>query len=503
MELEFDGPRSYPEQVTDAKGAVYRLAAMLGEGGQGAVFRTRTGRLAVKLIFEKEARQAGALQLRLTQMKARPLWSRPVSRPMEVLETTGTDEGSFAGYVMDLRDETVPISRLIRPAGKLGSAQEKQDWYNKETGGLRRRLVLLAAAAETLAWLNGIPLVYADPSPNNILVPQDPAGEVAWLIDPDNIGLAAPAGTAPGIGTPEAMDAYTEGYAAPEVIRDSNPPTTLRTPPTTLSDRFAFAVIAFQVLTGRHPFVGDEVEDSEPEVATEAYRGLWPWIGDEQDTRNEWRGWGWARDRFLNRPLVGLFQQTFGSGRDDPFERPSLGRWAHELRQAAEMTLPCASCGASFFPFFWGEERKSCPWCNTPHRGFALMQIKPWVAKLKANDGSVIWEGGTPRGQASLMTAVVPGTGLKLTRRHAAAGSRFEPHEPVVEVRYDAAGIVLKPMAAVGLELEIGGRPLDRSGFREPWRAGPGRRYVGPLRFIHPEDEAYHRIADFHEFPAP
>jgi DNA-binding helix-hairpin-helix protein with protein kinase domain len=507
MEAEFnEAPRV--EFVVDDKDARYRLGAMLGQGGQGAVFRSDNN-AAVKLIYETGAGSTEQLEDRLTRMGARPLWQWPISRPSAVLRRGIADGRAFTGYVMDLRAETEQIWSLIGPPQPHPDFDAFIDWYNKDTGGLRRRLALLAGVAETLAWLHGIPFVYADPSPNNILIPKDLADEDVWLIDPDNIGLASAPDTPSKIGTPPAVTAYTEGYAAPEVIKCG-------APVTTLSDRFAFAVIAFEVLTTRHPYIGDEVDNADPSERVRAFRGAFPWIDEPNDPGNRWEK-GPPRPALLTPRLRELAQQAFGTqeGRDHPIRRPTLGAWADELRRAADGTLPCA-CAATYYPFrdpdpTAGETgpvlRQECLWCGEPRQGFATLQINGWVAPFEGDavpTGRTLgWPGGAPRGQPALYRAIVSGAGLKLTRRHAFAGARFDRHAPVAELRYDPQGIEIVVQPHLDFEIAIGAQnrqPLSGNRLL-PWRRSDQGAFVGPIHLGDADED--HRVCLLWQYPAP
>jgi DNA-binding helix-hairpin-helix protein with protein kinase domain len=493
MEAPVREDHEYPDLVADTDQGTYRVAALLGEGGQGAVFRTHdSNNLAVKLIFQKDVRVAQDLQARMVRMEARPLWNWPISRLTAVLRPGTTRTGSYRGYVMDLRDATVGMLTLVAPLRPSKTIKELKEWYHVSSGGLRRRLMLLARAAETLAWLNGLPFVYADPSPNNILIPENHADEDVWLIDPDNIGLVREPESGPGIGTPGVVTAFTPGYAAPEIYAKNQLATTL-------SDRFAFAVVAFQVLTLEHPYIGDEVQDSPADVEQQAFRGEWPYIDHPTDRRNECTT-GLGRRRLLDGGLRMLAQRTFVEGRDNPLERPSLGAWAEGLRRAADMTLPCPQCRANFYPFAGDPEPvKACPWkCGTPRTGFAYMNVRTWAAPFGGPEGSR-WPGGVPL-QPSHANAVVSPEGLIIRRRHAVAGSFYDRHEKLMEVRYEKDGLLFSPLLP-GFPILIGEKPLAGPE-KVRWRRNTdGSLFIGPVRFGPSTED--HRIATFYDHPAP
>lgn len=505
MELQMKAAAEPPAAVTDQHQVSYRLAELLGEGGQGAVFRTPEHGVAIKLIYEDDPKAAHLLDQRLGQMRTRPLWDWPISRPFSILVPGGEGANSYNGYVMDLRDGAVPISRLIGSENEWDDPAELIHWYNVTTGGLRRRLVLLASAAETLAWLRAIPFVYADPSPNNILISKSLADEDVWLIDPDNIGLRRRGSAEPGVGTQQALTVFTPGYAAPEVVGR-------RSHATTLSDAFAFAVIAFEVLTLRHPFVGDVIDAGSPDLESEAYAGKWPWIDHPTDTRNKCAQGLRPRSLMLNKKLQALAHEAFGAGRDDPAARPGVGRWADELRRAAEMTLPCRQCQASFYPFTGAPgPREACPWCGAPRDGFALMMMKTWVGPQELAPGAAPWRGGVVANQTVHCHAIVPYGGLRITRRHALAGSIRLRHEMVLEVRYAGRGLEFAPRggepdARAGIDLLIepqaGAAPRRLAGMeRAAWQ--PAEHGLAALQLHFGPLDRTHRIAQFVDFPAP
>lgn len=81
----------------------------------------------------------------------------------------------------------------------------------------------------------------------------------AWLIDLDNLCTHSEPGRA----------VFTPYYGAPEIV-------TGRSGATSLSDAWAFAVLAFNALTLLHPLCGDLVRDGEPELEEQALTGQVP-----------------------------------------------------------------------------------------------------------------------------------------------------------------------------------------------------------------------------------
>ena len=98
------------------------------------------------------------------------------------------------------------------------------------------------------------------------------ANEV-WLIDADNLHFQS----APG------PQVYTPGFGAPEIVAG-------HAPVSTLSDTYAFAILAFYILAQIHPFLGNQVEEGgweeSVDLEEQAYAGELPWIEDEDDDSN-------------------------------------------------------------------------------------------------------------------------------------------------------------------------------------------------------------------------
>lgn len=346
---------AYPREVVDLGGYVHRLRGRpLGEGGQGIVFRTDNPDIAVKLISDQFGRPLRSpttrqeLRRRLDDLRLLPLPDLHLASPQSILGEP------FAGYTMQLLTAMVPIRTLLAPVvGKLS------DFY-LSTGGLRRRLRLLAKIAELLARLHAVPVVYADVSPNNIFVSEDVAALELWLIDADNLHFLS--GNGPTI--------YTPTFGAPELVQRTSGVNTL-------TDIHAFAVLAFMLLAQQHPFIGDAVDagggwDSDVDMEAEAFAGRLPWIHDREDQTNGTSN-GIPRDLVLSPRLWNLFHQTFSNGRTNPAARPSMPQWVEAFHQASDLTLSCPKCRSTFYV-----TSDRCPWCSAPRPAIVYLQARTW-----------------------------------------------------------------------------------------------------------------------------
>jgi DNA-binding helix-hairpin-helix protein with protein kinase domain len=409
-----------------------------------------------------DERAHAELKERLDDVRLLPLEELQIARPVALLK-------NHAGYVMRLLTDMEPIRALIAPAG----TDELAAFYIR-TGGLRRRLRVLARTAELLSRVHAIPAVYGDLSPNNAFISKDPAQSEVWLIDPDNLRLEGARGPT----------VYTPGFGAPEVMQG-------RSRATTLSDAWAFAVLAFQILCQAHPMLGELVEEGgweeSVDLEAKAFGGELPWMHDEDDDSNYGEFGIFPRELVLSPRLIELFQRALGPGRTDPTSRPSMQEWAEVLQQAADLTLSCPDCGSSSYV-----SARGCSWCDSPKvASFLYIQVKRWhpeVDEQLAPSGSpvahLVLDGGANE-------ATVPRRLLRSSLpRHTA--------EDYLRLNPTRRGIRLTPLAG-GPYLLVdteSGRITDLSGPVELPLPVAGREWhlhCGPV-------DEYHRVASFRYF---
>jgi hypothetical protein len=429
----------YPTEVVDEHGGVHILnAEPLGVGGQGVVFGTKNPDIAVKLITQGIKAVASELRRpllnRLTDGFGAPLArgdeaQRKLRARLEAVRTLHLPEGirlahplamlrGHTGYTMGLLRGMVAIRTLVIPPGQQNTVVA----YNA-TGGLRRRLRLLAKTAETLGRLHAVPLIYADVSPNNIFISSGVGGEEAWLIDADNLHYQSTPGPA----------VFTPGFGAPEIVSG-------RGALSTLSDVFAFAVVAFFVMAQNHPFLGKQVEDAGDWAASidpeeQAYAGALPWIEDEHDDSNSTET-GIPRHMILTPRMRRLFQQTFGPGRQEAISRPSMLEWVEVLYQAADLTVCCRACGSTYFV-----PMKRCPWCEAaPEAELLYAEFRVWDPEFDADTYEAVLT-GPPVWRMCIdldQPMIIP--------RHAAEPSIFrDGNPPVLEVEVTRRAVRLTP----------------------------------------------------------
>lgn len=342
-------------QIVDEANVVHTLAKKIGEGGQGTVWINDQRNRIIKLMSHKDPDR---LRLQLIRVRNLDLAGLCVARPLALLKPP------YIGYVAEFLKEMVPIKGLMST-----SDEDILPFYLK-SGGLRRRLRLLAHVGEALLGLHARGAIYSDISPNNIFVSESIEATEAWLIDLDNVTQSK---------SPE-FSVYTPGYGAPEIV-------TGRALTDTYSDMWAFAVLCYQTLTLNHPLIGDMVHDGEPELEEKAYRGELPWVNSQEDNSNESSigipveyVLGWEKNPTTmereDSQLMKLARQTFEVGKRDRTERPSIAKWVDALHAAADFTIGCPSCEGTYFA-----NELECPWCEEPRPSVCKVGVFRWQPK--------------------------------------------------------------------------------------------------------------------------
>lgn len=377
--------------IGSSSGANYTIEKVIGRGGQGKVYAIKGGVYAFKLLGKKTSSNAEFLKRKMSYLKTRPLEGLPISMPLEQIE------GKGLGYIMEMATNMMSLDKLI----KLDAGKDFKSWWS-DTGGLKKRILVLKGIADTLAKLHSRGLVYGDFSFNNIFVSENKKYSEIFFIDSDNITHNSKVGSA----------VYTPGYAAPELIVMDNHPATSGYD--TFTDDFSFALIAYQLLTLTHPFIGDYVNGGEPELEEKAYLGKIPWVNHSSDNQNRTKA-GIPISLTISKKMMDAFQQTFEIGITHKTNRTSASKWQEILAGASDAIIVCENplCNQSFF---YSKSLK-CPFCNgqMPFVGFA--QIHPFIKGLKdevQRESSVNLVGAIHIGKLMVQKKMTPDTYLIL-----------------------------------------------------------------------------------------
>lgn len=394
-------------RVRDELQNEFVLQDKIGSGGQGEVWSLQGGRAAAKFLTSASPTTRDELRTRLRRISRIDLHGIPLATPQAIINGP-------LGYIMELLEDMVSLGSLFafpRTGGDLA-------WY-RDTGGLRRRLVVLANVADALHRLHSRAMAYCDLSPANVLVPRSAAYDHVWLIDPDNLSAESDRST---------HGLHTHGFGAPEVVRGEQANDTL-------SDLFSLALVVFRVLVNNHPFSGDVVR-YDPTLESKAYGGSMPWIDHPTDQSNRLSK-SMPRDLVLTGALRRLASQAFEAGLDDPAKRPTAAEWRDQLLRAADFTYTCSGCGTTAYAV-----HTTCSWCSAgrPPLMFAhMMAHMPHsaaapdpVAGLVALSHIVVLTRGKPFAVDARRALPV------LDRGHAM--SPVSPGEPVAELVWHGDG---------------------------------------------------------------
>ena len=393
--------------VGETSGAEYEILKELGRGAQGRVFSIKGGKYAFKYLGKKTSSRAHSLKRTISYIKTRPIKDLPISKPLEQVK------GNALGYIMEMASDMMPLEELLKPKG--------DNWW-KETGGLKKRLLILVKLSKVLSDLHSRGLVYGDLSPSNIFISEDPNYSEVFLIDCDNITHESKVGEA----------VYTPGYGAPEIVKQDSGSDTY-------SDDFSFAIIAYQLLTLNHPFIGDYVNNGEPELEEQAYLGEIPWVNHSEDNLNRTTT-GMASLITISSKMMQEFEQTFESGIKNCHKRTTTLKWYETIDSALNFVLQCESCGN--YHFF--SKKRICPFCNNKLDFVGIVSIYQFISPLKkqmAEEYNVDLNKVKDIGNELLRKVIQPDAFLTITEKDLFV---TESNKPLFKVKVEDDSIFIK-----------------------------------------------------------
>ncbi len=341
--------------IGESSGAEYYIEKEIGRGGQGRVFSIKGGKYVFKLIGKKDSQNSQKLKNKISYLKTRPIAELPISIPLEQVK------GKALGYIMEMATDMTPIEELIKPNGEFVK------WW-KKTGGLKRRLTLLKKTAQVISNLHSKGLVYGDFSLSNIFTSKNKNYSEVFFIDADNITHESKSGTA----------VYTPGYAAPEIIQTKTQ--AALSGYDTYTDNYSFAIIAYQLLTLNHPFIGDYVNNGKPELEEQAYLGKIPWVNHSTNNKNETSS-GIPIELTISQEMMKSFQQTFELGINSKHKRTSIDKWIEILNTSLKMLLYCQNGNCNNYFFY--NAKLTCPYCEEQINSIGVLGIYPDISRNK------------------------------------------------------------------------------------------------------------------------
>ena len=335
--------------VETESAGIFELKECIGEGGQGAVYKTQRTNLLVKLSYASKGFNPETVYRRYKNLRSRIDLPDYIAKPLNEIKPIEKGGKIFYGYVMELMEDMVSLTSL------QSKKNEKIAFYLERLGGIRRIYTLLRKLAEILEQIHAAGYCYGDLNPNNIFVSSDTEYSEVQLIDCDNMVIAA-----------DFNDSIAfKGFAAPEIVREHK----FNTP---LSDTWSFAVVAFFALRQELPFHGKLVtEAATMEISTMEKRedeSDLPFI-DDLDNDNAGKSSGF-RDLLETKMLQELFKRTF-SGEKNFLTRPALFEWIEALQIGEKTFMKCNNCGKHYIKI---GKKHECPFCDKEsHAPYILM----------------------------------------------------------------------------------------------------------------------------------
>lgn len=294
------------------------VAAFLGGGGQGEVYRAKlNGKdVALKWYFPNSATSEQREVLEKLIMKGSPnnkfLW------PIEVVSA---DNVPGFGYIMPLREER------YKSLFDLMKCRIEPTFYALTTAGLQ--------LADSFLQLRPLGCCYRDISFGNVFF--DPKSGDVLICDNDNIAIddIAIKGDVKG----------TLGFMAPEIVRGDEPPSTK-------TDLFSLAVLLFYMFMVHHPLAGKreaEIKCLDTAAMTKLFGTEPLFIFDPNDHSNE-PVKGYQDNPLLYWPIYpqflrDLFIKAFTNGIKDPLNgRIRESQWRGAMVHLRDSILYCPSC---------------------------------------------------------------------------------------------------------------------------------------------------------------
>jgi serine/threonine protein kinase len=245
----------------------YELDEMIGQGAMGQVWRAkdllgeealdRNPYVAVKVLnSDFEARADAFIALHREATRAQKL-AHPNIVTVYVFDR---DEHSGRAFIAMELLEGEPLDKVMRKSGATGLPREAA-------------MPIIRGMAEGLAYAHRKGIVHSDFKPANVFVTHDGTPKIL------DFGIARAVQVAQqvaGIPVPDSLhgqrddsgfQGYTVNYAAPEALAGA--------PPSTSEDVFALGIVAYELVSGSHPFKRmSALEAQSANIERPALRGL-------------------------------------------------------------------------------------------------------------------------------------------------------------------------------------------------------------------------------------
>lgn len=349
-------------EVVEADGRRVRLGALLGRGGEGAVYEIEDRPGVVAKIFHQPLPPMRAEKIRAMVASRTPALEKLTAWPIELLSLPGGQPiGVKMPRVVGHRD----IHQLYSPKSRR-TAFPRADW---------RFLVRVAAnVARAFATVHAEGDVIADVNHGGILVGADAR---VRLIDCDSFQITAGGRCFPcNVGVPIFTPPELQDRSLAGVVRSEN------------HDNFGLAVMIFLILfMGRHPFAGRYlgVGDMPIEQAIKEHRFVY---GRDHDFAAMEQPPGTPPLGIVSPPVAQLFERAFAMSAARG-GRPTAVEWIDALETLAGDLVECP-VGIAHWHL---AGLPDCPWCRIEaSTGVPLFSTAMSEATAGLFDLQAFWE---------------------------------------------------------------------------------------------------------------
>jgi serine/threonine protein kinase len=307
------------DSVRTTTGRNLTVIKLLSGGGEGYIALVReNGKRAMEVVKIFHPNHTNSERLARTKYLCSLRWQD--SCPTLVMPRELISENGLLGYTMDY----IPGIELV-------------EFLETESYTFTDLIVILLGIAGALFRLHSGGVAHGDVRQANVLIVPLGVAFHPYLIDFDNFRVN-------GVPLPPC---YGEKmYLAPELYHALNAGQIVR--PDIATEKFAFRILAEELLTLRHPSAG--YQDT-PELFEQAMYGKW--VHDPASPPV--KGVGGYPSGILNARMAGLFRRGMSH---DPVKRPELTEWVGALLAALDEACMCPSCG---YPCLADASKIRCP----------------------------------------------------------------------------------------------------------------------------------------------
>ena len=312
----------------DSKGRpISREKQPIGMGGEGKIYRT-LGRYRghlLKVYFKREYATKKAAKIAY-MIQHSPLKNASAQLRQTIIwpVESAFKDGVFIGFLMPEVSQSIDLSWLLKtkiPFHKIGEQYQKFDWQNSDSWYYRLNVCYNLARALEYVHRSG-QYTMVDLKPENLMIS---SSGIMSFIDTDSFQISG------GGRLLFPAEAFTAAYSPRERTRlDLS-----RDRVSVYWSYFSFALLAYLILIGEHPFNGvTRVHNTEPgDHIVKGFYAHGPKYCYRLHDRHK-------PFRKLPKPLQKMFHLCFDYGLKRPAKRPTFTDWHKALDKAIETLYP-------------------------------------------------------------------------------------------------------------------------------------------------------------------